>query len=121
MAEKIFVSYAYQDRAIADRIEQYLRKHGLVTTGDLVILDPQREIQSGENIREVIRRQMMDANKVVIITSPNSAQSQWVNYEAGMASALGKPIVLIGSRSAWKTALAAALGDVRSIEIEDAG
>ena len=122
MTENVYLSDAHQDRAIADRVDQHLKKHGLVTTSDLVILDPHKDIPSGEYIREVIRRQMMAASKVVIITSPNSGQSQWVNYEAGMASALGKPIVLIKSRGTGRAAFEAALiGDVRSIEIDDAG
>lgn len=121
MAETIFLSYAHQDRAIADQVEQHLRKHGLVTTKDLVILDPQKEVHAGENIREMIRSRMIAASKVVIITSPNSAQSQWVNYEAGMASALGKPIILLGTRGMGKTNFAMTLENVRSIEIDEAG
>lgn len=120
MTEKIFLSYAHQDRAIADQAEKHLREHGLVIS-DMVILDPQKEIRAGDNIREVIRSQMMAASKVVIITSPNSAQSQWVNYEAGMASALGKPIIVIGSRGMEESTLLKTLGVVRSIEIDDAG
>ena len=122
MTEKIFLSYARQDREVADQVEEHLRKYGLVTSDDLVIFDPLKDLQPGDNIREVIRRQMMAASKVVIITSPNSAQSQWVNYEVGMASALDKPIIVIGSRGGMGTStLFRALGNVRYVEIDDAG
>lgn len=122
MAEKIFVSYAYQDRALAERVEEHLRKHGLVVTADVEILDPQKRIQAGGDIREMIKAQMMAASKVVFVTSPNSAQSQWVNYEAGMASALGKPIIaIVAHHGTRKADFLTSLGDVRTIEIDDAG
>ncbi|NJD33820.1 MAG: toll/interleukin-1 receptor domain-containing protein [Betaproteobacteria bacterium] len=122
MTEKIFVSYAYQDRAIAERVQDHLRTHGIVATADIEILDPQKGIQAGDNIREMIKAQMMAASKVVIITSSNSAQSQWVNYEAGMAAALGKPIIaIVAHHGSRKTDFLTSLGDVRTIEIDDAG
>jgi putative ribosome biogenesis GTPase RsgA len=121
MAEKIFLSYAQQDREIVERIKSYLREHGVVTTPDVEIFDPQRAIQAGDNFREVIKSEITAASKVVIITSPNSAQSQWVNYEAGMASALGKPIIVIGSGGVGKSGFLEALGDVQTIDIKDAG
>ena len=122
MTEKIFLSYAHQDQAIAARVEDHLRKHGLVTTADVEILDPQTGIQAGGDIREMIKAQIMAASRVVIITSPSSAQSQWVNYEIGMASALGKPIVAIVPRhNRGTTDFLTNLGDVRTIEIDDAG
>lgn len=121
MPEKVFLSYVHEDRAIADRVERYLRDHGLVSSLGMEIIDPQKEIQVGGNFREMIRSKMMSANKVVIITSPNSAQSQWVNYEAGMASALGKSIIVIRSRGMKEFPLLKTLGNVHSIEIDDAG
>lgn len=120
MTEKIFLSYAQQDREIAERIEGYLREHGIVTTPEAEFFDPQKGIQAGDNIREILKSEITASSRVVIITSPNSAQSQWVNYEAGMASALGKPIVVVGVGGVGNKFLQA-LGDVQTIEIEDEG
>ena len=120
MTEKIFVSYAHQDRKHLEGLEQQLRKHGIVSGRDVVLVDS-HEIQPGENIRETLRSQIRSATKVVIIASENSADSEWVNYEAGMASALEKPIVIIGGKGSGTTAFAKALGNVQSIESEDAG
>ncbi len=121
MDEKIFVSYAHEDRDLVEAVEQALRKHGILTEKNVIIMDPQRDIPAGENIRKMIKDQISAASKVVIIDSKNSAESQWVNYEAGMAAALGKPIFLIRRKGVGKTALASALGNVRSIEFEKKG
>lgn len=119
MAEKIFLSYAHKDRAVVDKVKRHLREQVLSTVSDLVFLDPQSEIQSGDNIREIIRSQMMAASKVVIVTSANSAQSQWVNYEAGMASALGKPVLVVGSGGLQQSQLLNLLGDAHAIMLDD--
>lgn len=122
MTEKIFVSYAFQDRGVLKSLEQELRKHGIVGAEDVMLIDPQSEFQAGDNIREAIKDQIRSASKVVIIASENSENSQWVNYEAGMASALEKPIIIFGRKGSGKTFfLSKALGNVRSIEMEEFG
>lgn len=120
MSEKIFLSYAHQDRNIAERIEGHLREHGIIETSDVEFFDPQKDIQAGDNIRETLKNAMTASTTVVIITSPNSAQSQWVNYEAGMASALGKRIVVVGVGSSGSE-FVQALENVQMIEIKEEG
>lgn len=121
MTEKIFVSYAHQDRGLFKFIEQELRKHGIISAEEVMLLDPQSEFQAGDNIREAIKNQIRSASKVVIIASENSADSQWVNYEAGMASALEKPIIIFGKKGIGKTAFLQTLGNVCSVEMEESG
>lgn len=118
MAEKIFLSYAHEDRGLVEAVKQALHKHGVVTAKDTIILDPSQKLKAGSYIRRMIRDQISSASKVVIIASESSAESQWVNYEAGMAVALEKPIVVIGKRGSGKSALFRALGKVQSIEME---
>ena len=123
MSETIFLSYAKQDRRLVAAAQRALRKNGILGGDDKVIVGPHQQLKRGAtNVRKTIKDQISSASTVVIITSDNSANSVWVNYEAGMAAALGKPIVLIGKKGSGKTALAfKALGNVQSIEIEDKG
>ena len=117
MTEKIFISYAHQDRDMVRAVMQTLRKHGIVTAEDAVILDA-HDFQPGENVRRAIKEQISSASKVVIIASANSAKSEWVNYEAGMAAALEKPIFVMGRKGSGKaTSLVRSLGNVQSFEI----
>ncbi|MGH9927971.1 MAG: toll/interleukin-1 receptor domain-containing protein [Pyrinomonadaceae bacterium] len=117
MTEKIFLSYAHEDRDLVKGVLGTLRKHRIVTGNDVVILDP-HDFVPGTDVRTMIRDQINSASKVVIIATDHSANSEWVNYEAGMATALGKPIVVMGRKGSGKTAsLISALGNVQSIEI----
>lgn len=117
MAEKIFLSYAHQDRDLVQAVVEALRKHKIVTAEHVIAVDPEKDIHPGENVREWIKGAISSASKVVIIASDNSAASQWVNYEAGMATALGKPIVVVGRKGVGKSAFVGALENVESIEM----
>jgi len=121
MTEKIFVSYAYEDRGVLDKLEQTLRKHGVIGDEPVSIIDPQKEVKAGDNIREAIRKQIQSASKVIVIHTDTSESSQWVNYEAGMADALNKPIIIIAKKGSGKTRFLSNLANVRSIEIEESG
>jgi putative ribosome biogenesis GTPase RsgA len=115
MAEKIFLSYAFRDRHLVDAVERALREHKIVTSEDVIITE--KELSAGENIRAKVREQISSASKVVIVASNEGAVSPWVNYEAGMATALGKPIVIIGRKGVGKSALIRSLENVKFIEI----
>jgi hypothetical protein len=56
----------------------------------LDVFDVQSSVGAGENIRDAIQSAMHEASTVVIVSSPASDASQWVNYEAGLSDALGK-------------------------------
>ena len=116
MAKKVFLSYAYQDRDIAKQVSRLLKEHGY-DTDDISFIDPQVDTEIGDDIRALIKQQMCSASNVVIIVTPNSAKSQWVNYEAGMASALDKPIILIRSKDAKNVDFVTSLTDTQLIEI----
>lgn len=119
MSEKIFLSYAKEDRRLLGVVQRALRKHGIVRSDDTVIVGPHQRLKRGAtNVRKTIKDQISSASKVIIVTSDHSANSVWVNYEAGMAAALGKPIVLVGKKGSGKSATFRALGDVQSIDID---
>ena len=116
MAKKVFLSYAYQDRGIAEQVSRLLEESGH-DTDDMSFIDLRIDTKISDDIRKEIRQQMCSASNVVIIVTPNSAKSQWVNYEAGMASALDKPIILIKSKDAKDVDFVTSLANAQSIEI----
>ncbi|MGZ8845662.1 MAG: toll/interleukin-1 receptor domain-containing protein [Pyrinomonadaceae bacterium] len=122
MAERIFISYAHEDRHLVRAVREALTKDAT----DVVFLDidpldiDPAAVEPGQNIRRMIQDRIRSANKVVIIASDHSANSAWVNYEAGMAAALDKPIVVMGMKGSGKTAfLLQGLANVQRIEIEN--
>lgn len=59
MSKKVFLSYAHQDRAIAQRAATLLKKHGHMDTDDMSFIDPQADSELGGDVREAIKRQIV--------------------------------------------------------------
>ena len=100
MAEKIFMSYALKDRAVARSVAKARRRQGLVPSEGGATLEPERRVSARADLRNAVRKQIEAATKVVVIASESAEQSQWVNYEVGLADALGKRILVVKSKQA---------------------
>lgn len=86
----VFLSYSMRDRDIAARFENALERLGLQA------FNPEREVRAGEDWRKSIQLAMKRSHALVLlVTTPHSAASSWMPYEAGMAEALGKPIIAL--------------------------
>lgn len=117
--QKVYVSYARSD---APRIEGILAKLavlGLVQPSDEVISDKDLEPRHGA-LREGVRRQIQSASKVVVVWTKASAESQWVNYEIGLADAFGKSIIPVVRRGDLSS-LPLLLRDLQALVVEDDG
>ncbi len=94
MRNTIFVSYAQQDRGRVRKVLKELLRKSLLEEKD-VITDAIQNISSGSYIRDLIRKRIQSASKVILLWTEASAKSKWVNYEVGMAEALGKQIIVV--------------------------
>jgi hypothetical protein len=81
--QKVFISYAWQDR---DRLEGVLKKlreaHGAELDLTQDIADPISLIESGQDLRAEIRQQIQSASYVVLFWTKQAAVSDWVQYES---------------------------------------
>jgi hypothetical protein len=84
----VFVSYSRRDAELGRRFQDALRRLGLKT------LNP--DVPPGEDWRHSIQSAIRQSDVVVTLTStPESLRSSWTSYEAGMAEALGKRMLLL--------------------------
>lgn len=116
MATSVFISYAHQDKELAENVIHALSAKGHLAP-DTVFFGVQ-DISAGEDIRQRIRSKIEAADAVVLVMSEHAATSQWINYEAGLADALGKKILVVGAKGLEKNALLAHLADYQQIELE---
>jgi hypothetical protein len=97
MKKKIFLSYALPDKEKIPSIVERLRQHEKEGGQEVTIEDPAEKLSEGEDLRIHIKEQIKASDEVVIVWTETSAASGSVNYEAGMADALGKSIVFVVS------------------------
>lgn len=77
---KVFISYAYQDREVAQRIAEALSSRGIDVWSD-------RQISVGQSFASEIATHIEDADTVLVLMSPASASSQAVSTEVALAVA----------------------------------
>jgi len=91
----LFISYSKKDIAFARHLRQRLEAQGFAVSIDEQILDP------GERWWREIEKSITAADAVIVVMSPNSAASDWVERELLYAERLRKPIfpVLLAGES----------------------
>jgi len=116
MRKKIFLSYAQEDTKYVEKVVEQLRAKGILSADDSILLDPgfskmktvphlssgpiptRGAVRTQGAVRTrgaVTRRTLQAADQVVLFWTEAGMKSQWVNYEAGMAEALGKSIIAV--------------------------
>lgn len=107
MIKRIFLSYPKNERLELDHLRKALEKNKITTREDeVVFVDPMSlKYSPGENIREILKKEIESSSEVVVFVTKDYLSSQWMNYEIGMADALNKPITLVGEKGFGKTGL----------------
>ncbi len=88
----VFISYAREDRAVADQIARGLQALGLECFWDT-------EIPPGQTWADYIEGKLTACRAVIVVWSAHSVGSQWVREEARMGRDKGKliPVVMGGA------------------------
>ena len=72
---KAFLSYGWDDRALAEKIATGLQKHGIETWW------AEWEIRGGDSIRRKIDSGLVDCTHFIVLLTPTSIGRPWVNEE----------------------------------------
>jgi len=114
--QRVFISYSRGDRPLAESAIERLRASDLRSAR---IDDPPYSVSAGEDARSIITDKIRQADTFVLLWSDQAAKSPWVQYEVGIAEALGLPIRVFlvgGSRAKVPMGLA----DTAVVRIESA-
>ena len=92
MSRKVFISYNAADRELVGSVMTWLRTSDL---SPAEIADPVSSGVATGDVRSVIQDSIASCDAMVLVWSRRAAESKWVQYELGMAQALGKRIVVL--------------------------
>ena len=118
-AQKIFISHSQASARDIPQILERLKRRGVLAETDEIV-SPEDVHHGHRELRQAVHKQIASSSKVVVIWDKASAQSQWVNYEIGLADALGKQIVPIRLRGE-QGPLPDVLRKFQVLELEDDG
>lgn len=86
----VFISYSHRDADLAKKVGSALEHMGLKA------FNPERDIPLGEDFRKTIQNAIRRSDALImLVASPQRASSSWMSYEAGMAEALGKRVMVL--------------------------
>ena len=85
----VFISYSRRDASLAHSVADALERLGFNA------LDPGRQLQPGDDWRKAVRSAIKRSDAVILLASPHNVASSWSLYEAGMAEALGKKVMVL--------------------------
>lgn len=82
----VFISYRHNDTSYASKIADSLEKYGVQTWQD-------SKIKAGEDWVNAIKHYLEQAKCLIIVLSPKTGESEWVNWELEYAQLHKKPII----------------------------
>ena len=90
---KVFISYSRNDLAFIERLAADLEEHGCDVWYDI------SDLKVGDRWNRVIQGAIQNSQYVILVLSPNSVESKWVEKEYFYSDKLGKKIIPILYRS----------------------
>jgi succinyl-CoA synthetase alpha subunit len=90
----VFLSYASEDKLLIRKVLDQLKAKGVLSPREKVV-DISAIAVPGSSMRRQVREAIENASKFVVVWNDTALTSDWVNYEIGMAEALGKPILVV--------------------------
>lgn len=79
LKRKVYLSYSYKDKRIAENISYFLMKENIGCNHDIF------EIDSENQMKKIIANAITACSYLIILLSPNSIKSKWVQYELNFA------------------------------------
>ena len=76
---KVYLSYSFKDKRIADNITYSLMKEDIRCSDDIFEIDSENQFQ--KTVKDVISA----CSYLIILLSPNSIKSRWIQYELNFA------------------------------------
>jgi len=78
-AATVFLSYAWADTPRVNKLDQWLRDHGVRVIRDVSTFKP------GDNVKDSISTSVLSADKVIAVYSEQSKTRDWPNFEHQIA------------------------------------
>jgi len=83
---KIFLSHRHKDSKIVDKVIDWLKKYD--TDSYIDKLDYSMPDQTDGRTAIRIKKKIRDANKFILLATPNSLESKWMPWELGFGDAI---------------------------------
>jgi TIR domain-containing protein len=114
----VFVSHIHEDAPIATALDQFIRRALL---GGVAVFNTSNRasLEPGDPWRDLIISQLRACVVALIIATPESVRSPWVNFESGGAWVADRRVIPCCAKGMTKSSLPAPLGHLQALELTD--
>ena len=99
--KNVFISHGHEDDAGLGKMKDLLSKHGMSIRDSSINSDKPNNASSPEYIKsQILAPQIQWAGTLLVYISPQTKNSDWVNWEIEYAHRLGKRIIGVWERGA---------------------
>jgi len=99
--KNVFISHVHEDDALVPNLKQLIERAGMVVRNGSVTRDRPNDAQNVEYIqRDILKPRIEWASTLLVLITPDTAGSWWVNWEIRCAVQLGKRVVGVFAQGA---------------------
>jgi len=94
LANRIFVSYNFNDREISRSINSFTQSHGGPVRGNFIFVQNDVSAYGEAAIDKEIKEVMSGCDSALFVIGNNNHNSPWINREAALAMSKGLKVVV---------------------------
>lgn len=99
--KNVFISHVHEDDELVRKLKDLIANAGMEVRDGSITSDKPNEAQSKDYIkREILAPRIQWASTLVVLITPDTAESWWVNWEIDYAAREGKNVVGIFAQGA---------------------
>lgn len=114
----VFISHIHGDETVANTLEAIIRK-ALLGGVEIFNASNRKSLEAGDPWRDKIIASLRDSASVLVLASPDSVASPWVNFEAGGAWIAGTRVIPCCIKGMNPASLPAPLSHLQALNASD--
>ena len=116
LKQMVFLSHVHEDQRTANVLEEVIKK-ALLGGMEVFNSSNRKSISVGDPWRDVIVEHLRSSRTLLVLATPESVSSPWVNFEAGGAWVSGNRVVPCCAKGMTPSSLPAPLSHLQAIDL----
>ena len=116
---RVFISFVTEDKGVAEAVQNLIEQE-LGLKGNVFMSADRSQVLAGHDWLEKIRAALQSCEALVLMLSARSLRRPWINYEAGAAWILGRPVIPVCFGNLSPSVLPEPYSGMQAAELPDA-
>lgn len=114
---RVFISFANEDRSVAEAVKRIIEHDLRLPAGDVFIITDRSQVIAGADWLRKIREALTSVEVVILMMSARAVTRPWVNFEAGAAWLADKHVIPVCYGNMMKGKLPAPYSTLQALNL----